>query len=377
MRTLKTTDTRRIVVSEQAASGHRLDYVSILSSKASENGLATILLTSPEAQSSPEFARLLGRPAHFQPSEIHANLSFSSTPDSQFKSTITSLRCAKRHTATLIIPNVDEKLVPLLLLRPLFPRQSVRGIVMRRPGAEDHSFSATIKKLLIGLLRRANVELHTLVSPFDPSVSGWDLVDPSGLIPLTVDDKTASNASSEFSTWKNTDPRPVVGIIGVLNDRKSVLECIDALKFGGNRKLFRLLIAGMPSSPHFADEIKARAAGISNDDLLMVARGLSDEELELALDATDILALMYTNEAGSSGLLTHGLSRGLRIVGLHNIAVNRAIDMYKVGSIAEDTQPESISSAIASAKTNDLAGNSAFPDVRLLCESQWSQLATA
>lgn len=372
---MKTTETRRLVVSEQAASGHRLDYVSILSSKASENGAATILLTSPEAQNSPEFARLLSRPAEFQPSEIHAKLSFSSTPCSQLRSTITSLRCAKKNTATLIIPNVDEKLVPLLLLRPFFPRQSVRGIVMRRPGAEDRSLSAIIKNLLIGLLRKTRIELHTLVSPFDPSISGSDLIDPSGLIPLSLDNKSVSSESSEFSTWKNTDSRPVVGIIGVLNDRKSVLESIDALKFGENRKLFRLLIAGKPSSPDFANEIKAHATGISNEDLLMVARGLSDEELELALDATDILALMYTNEVGSSGLLTHGLSRGLRIVGLRNIAVNRAIDMYKIGAVAKNTHPDSISSAIDSAKKIHLAGGSAFPDVRLLCESQWSHLA--
>ncbi|MDQ1115951.1 MULTISPECIES: hypothetical protein [Microbacterium] len=236
---------------------------------------------------------------------------------------------------------------------------------------------ATIKKLLIGLLRRTRVELHTLVSPFDPSVSRWDLIDPSGLIPLSLDDTSISRASSDFSTWKNTDARPVVGIIGVLNDRKSVLETIDALKFGENRKLFRLLIAGQPSSPDFANEIRARATGISNDDLLMVARGLSDQELELALNTTDILALMYTNELGSSGLLTHGLSRGLRIVGLRNIAVNRAIDMYKVGAIAETTQPESISSAITSAKKIDPTGASVFPNVRQLCESQWSQLANA
>lgn len=314
------------------------------------------------------------RPSDWQPAATLTVLEHDNTFFRQLRNSWRTLRHSRQHGNLVIIPNVDEKLPQLILLRPFFRKVDVRGIVMRPPKSGTRTLTSWVKGSLITVARRLKIQLVYLTSPFEKANQEHLLFDPSGIISMPQVTVSQPDASIRILEWKASDPRPVVGLIGVLNERKSVLEVIDALSTPAAQAQFRVLVAGQPAAPDYRQALQARADALPTNDGLFLLTGLTDAELESALDATDLLALVYTNEVGSSGLLAHGTRRGQKIVGLKNQVINRAITSYGLGAIATGTQPTELLSAFSAALNTPSADASNNSYLETDCKRQWHAL---
>lgn len=360
-----------LVICEQSSSGHRLDYVSYLIDRALDAGSRVELMTSDAATTTPEFARFVDR---FESSafSLKTTLLLRGGVKNQFVNTWRVLRRARALGAQVIIPNVDEKLVALALLRPVFPSARLRGLIMR-PASGDARRRDRIKSFLQSHLTRTGWVMRELTSPFVDDHPASAVLDPSGILHLPVGRGSLESRHAGLDEWKALNNRPVLAVLGALNDRKSVVELMRSL---GHSSRYRLLVAGAPTNKEYEDQILREAKNLPVSDIYLMLRSLSDAELDQALEIADGMALLYSNTNGSSGLLAHALSRNLPCVGLSNQTVNRAICRHHAGTVAKSKAPEDIAHAAEEALATQASGLAQFGKLRERCESDWSMLAS-
>jgi len=92
----------------------------------------------------------------------------------------------------------------------------------------------------------------------------------------------------------------VFGFVGYLRPYKGVLELIQAFRQIDGEQV-RLLIAGMPFDPSFATAVKEAAGEDSR--IQFHLRFIEDEELQVFLNAADVLVFPYTRSLTSGSLI--------------------------------------------------------------------------
>ncbi|WES62860.1 hypothetical protein P0L94_10355 [Microbacter sp. GSS18] len=361
-------DVTGVLIAEQSNTGHRLEYVRVLLEMARAAGITATILTSEEAHASEEYQREL---ADVRPICARgASLIRHSTIWSNFVNTWRILATAKRESSCIVIPNVDEKLAALAICGLFFPTLIVRGVVMRPAGPVR--WRSWIKNGLVRVLRARGYDLRDLVSPTAAERGAFSLIDPSGLLDRRSGGPVGmSDLARDLQAWRASSPKPVVGIVGVLNERKSV----EQLLLGASAaQSFRVLLAGKPSSDALAGRYAAQLSALGADAKGLL-RSLTVEEFGVVLDSLDALALLYTNEAGSSGLLTHALVRGIPAIGYRNESVNAALERLGIGSAVASLSPNEIADTVLSLSAVRV-DRDALDQIRNECLSQWAALAT-
>lgn len=363
---------RSVLVVETSSAGHRLEYVRLIAELAAEHGASIELATTAAVIESEEYERELRTRANVR---AHAVLEPGKSLRVQLVNTWRSLRRAAAGSSVLVIPNIDEKLVALALFHPLFRRVDVRGIVMRPvDSSETRPPKLRLKAALISWLRGRGEGILDLVSPIalaSDVTAGTYIVDPSGLLGTFSADVPMNEAGRSLEEWKSSASTPVLGILGMLNDRKCVEEILRAAI---DTRAFRLVIAGKPSSPEFGERLVELAQTLGAQGAFLLPRGLSARELEGCVRSCDVLSLAYRNERGSSGFLMHAVRNGIPVLGFRNETVNEAIARLHLGAILAGLDVNEVSRGVLEA-AGTTVGRVAFQDIASLCRSQWRALS--
>lgn len=355
-----------VIVMEQSFTGHRLSYVRHLMSLARASQVPAALMTSADALRSPEFEREF--PPDLRPTVLGKRLIRRAHFVSHVLNVARVLRQAKRLSAIVVVPNFDEKMISFAVLSAFFPSIPVRGIVMRPPSGKGAA--NTIKRRLIIMLRKRGMDVRELTSPLAPLVRDSDLIDPSGLFAGSPPRHSEiTKLQRDMQAWRSASPKPVVGVVGVLNSRKSIVELIDAVT---KTREVRLLLVGKPSNEELAREYLHRI-GDENPDVFAHFGSVSEPDFNGAVAGSDVLALLYTNEVGSSGLLTHALMHGVPVIGYRNETINEAITRLRAGLVLDSLTAEDIVESIEAALRMGVVPTTLDP-VRAKCESQWCEL---
>lgn len=148
--------------------------------------------------------------------------------------------------------------------------------------------------------------------------------------------------------WGLTPDVPVILSLGGTREDKGVDILIEAL--GSVKHPFQLLIAGKPET--FDSEYIKRHTKDYEDRVKTALRYLTDEEVELAVAACDIVALPYrASFNGASGPLGEGVCRDKCIIGSHHGNLGHTIRQNHLGYTFETENPDDLAKVLKKALT--------------------------
>jgi glycosyltransferase involved in cell wall biosynthesis len=102
---------------------------------------------------------------------------------------------------------------------------------------------------------------------------------------------------------------PVIGHVGIIRQYKNVPQLIRA--FARMTRRAQLIVGGNPHDEEIRQEVQAEAAAVDN--LLLDDRWLSDEEMALRIDASDVIVLAY-DQVHNSGVAVLVLGKDRPVV---------------------------------------------------------------
>lgn len=145
--------------------------------------------------------------------------------------------------------------------------------------------------------------------------------------------------------WGLDEKLPVLGCIGGTRYDKGLDILLDALKH--TRAECQLLVCGKPD---YFDESYIQKNLPSKIKCVNVLRFLSDEEVDLAVEASDYIVLPYRKSFnGASGPLGEGVSRNKCIIGPKHGNLGYTINRYQLGYTFISENAADLTNAIDSA----------------------------
>lgn len=251
-------------------------------------------------------------------------------------------RLSGRHEGRFVYLNADEYLVPLALVTLLRPQRG-SGILMRPPVSRRPT--DRLKRLAIAFLRHRSFDILPLVSPLgDQAPGGGGLVDPDGLIAPEADEQGVA-LGELIGAWRSEAGPPVLAVVGTLSRRKALDVVLSASAAG----VCRALLVGDPGDAEFAGEIRSLAALARPRSCMMILRRVTEFELDVAISMADCVALLYSNEVGSSGITARCWRLRRPVVGWRNQTVRQAIDRHGMGTVVAALDVDSLKSAMSAA----------------------------
>jgi glycosyltransferase involved in cell wall biosynthesis len=249
----------------------------------------------------------------------------------------------------MVIPEVDNLLIELCLLRLVrrLPERTV-GIMMRPPNRSIR-FRGYSKRALIGVVRRLrSVSILFLEDPLaDGGTAVWPLHYPKLLDPS---DLYLSRSTSLLPPEVEGLPEdvPMIGILGAIDERKNVPLVLSAWAHGQHGRHAVLVVAGRQAA-----SVTARIRPQLSDDKSIVAvnRYLSNGELGALLSRCHGLVLLYSseNENGiSSGTVIAAAAQGRWVIARAGSRILKTIQPHGLG-IGTELSVASLSEAIGEA----------------------------
>ena len=150
--------------------------------------------------------------------------------------------------------------------------------------------------------------------------------------------------------WGLSTDYPVVSCIGGTRKDKGLDILLDSLCNIKNN--YQLLIAG--KSEDFDNTFIMEKVNKNKNNIIVELKYLTDEEVDLAIEASDIIALPYRFcFNGASGPLGEGVSRGKCIVGPNHGSLAATIQDNHLGYVFETENPISLAEVIDYAVSNN------------------------
>lgn len=294
---------RRVLIVEGNADGHRLSYVALLASAAIAAGDEIVFATRESVLSSREF------PVHM--SAFGPELELRTMEDFSVRGV--ERLCREHNIDHAVIPDGDSFAYQLSKGQSWAWRGTVTALVMREKGQPSRFPGAVFAKtfvkglLLLAANRQRRVEVRVLKSA---TWRGFSLLPTSrDPVVLSSGDETLQRNSlpslSDGLFW--------FGVIGKIGHRKN-LPLVAASLAALQRSDIGLLVAGqvedgvlLQAEEHFAG---MRQAG---GQVVILDRLLGDSELDALIRELDCVVLAHSNE-GPSGILGKAVAAGTRIV---------------------------------------------------------------
>lgn len=306
---------RVTVLVEPGYRGHRMEYVSYAARVLSKSGRRADVAVSPQGRCSEEFSELsISMFNQVAPILVERNTLLGRICD--------LLRLRRQFKGyRKVFLNVDEYLAPLAVVGFLLGYRHCAGIVMRpRSG---------VKSYIVGYLERRGMRVLALGSPLDPAGAREMVLDPSGLIPPAPTQESMA-FEVRLQAWREAGPAlPVVAVVGALDPRKSIDALVDAASAGS----LRLVLVGKPSTREYGEALLARIQELPELVAWHRLARVDEATLDVAIAASDWLALLYSNQVGSSGILTRAVRLGTPVMAWGNRTVCDAVRTYRLGSI--------------------------------------------
>lgn len=167
--------------------------------------------------------------------------------------------------------------------------------------------------------------------------------------------------AKEYFSLKNDIP--VIGCIGGTRHDKGIDILLEALK--NVEKPFQLLVAGKAEG--FSEDYIKEQIKTYKENVKLVLRFLTDEELMYAMNATDIIVLPYRKVFnGASGPLGEGVALGKCIVGPDHGNLKDTIKKNHLGFTFESENPADLTNVLTEALKKEFASDEIY------CEYQKS-----
>ncbi len=291
-----------VAVLETDPTGHRLHYLAHLVAVIGP-GRASVL-TSERAVRSEEYS-LLVEP-HTRAAVV---LPEADSPRALLDAAVeAALRSGAR---TLVLPEADPFLVPLLVLLLRRPRLDLelRLLLMRTTtvgGPERLRLATLVKPALVALLRMfRQTRMFFLTDAFGVVTRRRGY---RGLVPVQDPVLRPEPVEHTRPPWFPPGPAPLVGVFGVVSPRKNLPVLVAAM---GAAPGARLVVAGrlFPEVRAFVDTDGDVARLTDEGRMVVVDRLLEPDELADALACVDLVAVLHDNDA-PSGILAEACLRG-------------------------------------------------------------------
>jgi glycosyltransferase involved in cell wall biosynthesis len=333
-----------VAIIEPGFHGHRMEFVAYAAKIAQQDGASAILATSAKAAASDEFATEFGH----GPGTTTCDAFLAQSP--KVWSRLQDLRNLRRRhgSANWVFMNVDEYLLPLALYGLFVRLPTVRGVMLRPPNAAS-SAKGRVKQAVVRHLLRRGITLLPLTSPLMQHDLVGVLLDPSGMQARPGDAEPDAVWLSELSAWQRAAPGTVVAVIGALTERKN----IDALLAAAEQTAgFRLILAGKPD-PSYSGSLMELLSGRDALRVRSDLRRLPESEMDKVIETADCVALLYSNEIGSSGILARCVRLGTPVVAYGNATVT-SVARLGAGVVANDLLPTTLAEAVDAARDHQL-----------------------
>ncbi|MDT0202566.1 glycosyltransferase [Nocardioides sp. AE5] len=299
------------LIVEPDPSGHRFQAVANVARVARRTGEA-ILLTSTKGREDDAFDGFLADV------ELDVVVVFDEVyPATREMARQIAAVCRERDVATVIVMDADQSLKKWwYVARPAFKglarKPRVIFMLTRYPaklGLRDtFGWKLRISKGGLALLSRANGTVHRFAG-----FAGRDDMSPGWIVKRARDPAISlahSRDRAELRAKHGLDPDlPLIGIFGVVGERKNAPMILDAMEHAGVEG--RLVLAGKvtPEVQEWLDGLDEERRG-----RIVVRPGfLTDQVMDEMVAAVDVVPLALTNN-GPSGIMGKALAAGVPVV---------------------------------------------------------------
>lgn len=324
--------TKNVAIVEPGWTGHRLHYVDYLAMFASDSEVT--LWTSHEAAASLEFRRFLNA----ERLHIRAELKGAAEVGARMQD-LRVIAAQARPADVIVFLNAGEYFLPLVFSRLSRLGATIRCIDMRP--ARGRGPRSLLKHLIVAILKARGVQVRPLVSPMT-------LARKMGGAPVALDPDGLYEDFQENPSPTGTDvPKEwTVGVLGGISPRKNVLEILRAV---ATTEDMTMVVAGVPE-PGYDNTLKSEAKLLGLQDRVVFELGpISNDRFVHILRRCQVLALVYSNASGSSGLMMHAAVWGVPIVTWGNRESTAACRSHDLGIVAGGRDSASLVAAIKAA----------------------------
>ena len=338
------------LIVEPNPGGHRFQAAGAVASVASRAGTA-VLLTSRGAQENPAFGAYLADLA--AEGRIRVSEEFDDIlPPTQEQARVVARWCRERPAgepvSTVVLMDADQALKRWWLdatrhLRGVAPRPRVVFMLTRYPArlrlTDRFGWMLRVSKASLALVAMALGRLHRVAgfSGREDRAAGW-------LVKRVRDPHYSTAHSRDRDRWRREmclpADRTLVGIFGVLTERKNAPLVLEAMTVAGLEA--DLVLAGELEAP-----VRAWVDGLDEADrarLVVRDEYLSNEDLDRLVAAVDVVPLALTNN-GPSGIMGKAEAAGVPVVSAGSLVRARELEATGAGEAADFTA-ESIGAAM-------------------------------
>jgi glycosyltransferase involved in cell wall biosynthesis len=130
---------------------------------------------------------------------------------------------------------------------------------------------------------------------------------------------------------------------GVIRPNKGLHVLLEAMK---QLPEFTLTIAGLPYEDSYQDRIRFLAKQLPHNQVMMIERFVSKQEMKNLFSKSSLIILPYTNFSSQSGVLYDALAYGLPIVATDVGGVGETVKCWDIGEVVPPNNPMALSEAI-------------------------------
>jgi glycosyltransferase involved in cell wall biosynthesis len=324
------------LIVEPDPGGHRFQAVANVARLAARDG-EVVLLTSRGATGRPEFENFLADRAL----EVDERFPVIHPPTAELLAAIAE-HARSRDVARVVVMDADQSLkrwwyLAPRVLRGVRPRPRVVFMLTRYPArlrlADRVGWKLRVTKASLALAAMATGSLHRVAgfAGREDLASGW-LV-KRARDPAICGAHSRDRAALRAQLGLPLDRR-LVGIFGVIGDRKNVPFVLDALIAAGNDTDLLLAGAVREGTPAWLDGL----APERRRRVLVCDGFLADDELDRYVASSDAVAIALTNN-GPSGIMGKALAAGVPVVTAGSVVRARELDVTRAGVATEFTVP--------------------------------------
>lgn len=328
---------------EPDLSGHRFQAVSFVASRALADGDQVVLLTSAGSVTSDAFKVYLS----------DVPLEAVEVFDEVYPPTATILeqivaRCADDDVATVVVMDADQSLKRWWLLAPrMFRRLAKRPQVIffytrypaRMPLTDPVQVKLRVTKAVLTLITMATRTLHRAAG-----FAGRDDMHQGWLVKRARDPEICGSHSRDRAALRAElelpQDRRLVGIFGLISERKNAALVFDAMRTGDIDA--DLLLAGS-----IEPEVRAWIDALppAEQARVLTFDGFLDNTLlDKLIAAVDVAPIALTNN-GPSGIMGKALAAGVPVISAGSRVRARELVATDGGELAE-LEPASLAAAI-------------------------------
>jgi glycosyltransferase involved in cell wall biosynthesis len=344
----------RVLIFEPDHKGHHFTYLRLLLPALRDLGVEIIVCTNPEAPASAEYAEQLAPLADCFTMDSSVPLLMGSPLKSALRRADDFVRLLRRYRPDHVLLPYADGITQVLAAGRLLGRGALpsgvetEALLMRGRFAYPPSDfrDAVYSRVLWTLLGRApwHVIHHLDPVPFElVARAGGDLARRSHLMPDPVEPLPAIDRQTARRKLGLPVAGRYVGGCGLIDRRKGADLLIRAFAAASLRADDRLLLAG-----RFAPEVRQMvdteyAQLVRSGRICALDRFLSDEELDAAVLALDVMCTPYPRHIGSASIVIRAAAAGRPVVAcdfgwmgyiVNKFALGRTCNVHNAGELA-------------------------------------------